>query len=314
MKKLEEMCLLDDFLFNKISADENYGKEFAGIILKNVLGREIRVTKLQAQRLYSGNDSDKRGARMDVVVEEDTADVLELKPEEAVIYDIEADNNDKTRDIMVLPKRTRFYHAKMDSDSIKAGAGFDQLHRTYVIMIMSYDPFDRGRLRYTVRRACEEDPTIPYDDGSCTIYLYVHGKPDETDERGSVELQQMLHFMENTDRKHAVTPDLEKIQDMVDHIKQSREAQQEAMKIFEREQMLKEEGREEGRKEERANTEREKKRAEEAEKAAIKATKRAEEAEKAAIEAKAAMREAINEVKRLSAEVKRMQSLLEKMS
>ena len=107
MKKREEMSLLDDFLFNKISADDNYGKEFAGIILKNVLGREIRVTKLQAQCLYSGNDSDKRGARMDVVVEEDTADVLELQSEEAAIYDIEADNNDKMKDIMVLPKRTR---------------------------------------------------------------------------------------------------------------------------------------------------------------------------------------------------------------
>ena len=43
-------------------------------------------------------------------------------------------------------------------------------------MIMPYDPFDKNRILYTIRRTCEEEPDMDYDDGAATYFFYTMGK------------------------------------------------------------------------------------------------------------------------------------------
>ena len=65
--------------------------------------------------------------------------------------------------------------------------------------------------------------------------------------------------------ENAQSDTLKEIHRMVNAVKRDEEVSIEYMKIFEREQMIREEGREEGRQEEKANTERERRRADAAE-------------------------------------------------
>ena len=93
--------------------------------------------------------------------------------------------------------------------------------------------------------------------------------------------------MENTTDKNAVNDTLKEIQEMVDTVKRDGEVSLSYMKGFERDMLMYEEGREEGRQAERKNTERERanvekerKRADMAEKTALEASQRIAELEK----------------------------------
>ncbi|MDO4324031.1 MAG: hypothetical protein Q4C61_16075 [Lachnospiraceae bacterium] len=209
------------------------------------------------QKTYYGSNTDKHGARLDVYLEE--AD--DTWPGGATVYDIEPDQNDKLQNKKALPKRTRFYHAKIDAASLKSGEDYRCLKNVIVLMIMPYDPFTLNRMVYTIQNGCVEAPEMPYDDGARTLYLYTRG----TEGNPPGKLQQLLHYMEHTTEENAQNDSLRGIQKMVEEIKHDGEVSLEYMKIFEREKMLIDEGFERGQAQERANTEREKQRADAAE-------------------------------------------------
>ena len=131
---------------------------------------------------------------------------------------------------------------------------------------------------------CEEAPDMEYDDGARTLFLYTEG----TEGSPSLELRQLLRYMQNTIQENAQNETLKNIHKMVEIVKQDQEVSLAYMKIFEREEYLIEQGMEQ----EKANTERERKRANAAEQRADTAEQRADTAEK--------------EVKKLKAELEKL--------
>ena len=258
-KKLEDMNLLDDFLFFKMLNYPGFGEEFSRELLKTIFGKEFGRLNVVPQKVYYGADIDKHGARLDVYLEE-SADEPAL--EDATIYDIEPEKQLGKKG--ELPRRVRFYHSIIDSESLKSGSDYKNLKKVVVIMIMPFDPFGYNHMIYTIKNSCIEVPELPYEDGARTIFLYTKG------EKGDVSrgLRELLDYMEDTRAEKAKNESLKKIDSMVKQVKMEKGAQLEYMKIFERERMLKEEGREE----ERINTERERQRAD-------KESQRAERAE-----------------------------------
>lgn len=100
---------------------------------------------------------------------------------------------------------------------------------------------------------------MPYDDGVQTTVLYTKGtKGDNISE----ELRQFLNYMENTTQTNAVNDTLKDIQKMVDIVKRDGEVSLSYMKGFERDTMMYEKGQ----KAEQKNTEKERQRANQAEK------------------------------------------------
>ena len=185
--------------------------------------------------------------------------------------DVEPDQNNRVKDISAFPKRLRFYHAIIDSRSLKSGEDFGKLKQVYVIFICNYDPFGYDRVKYTIRNMCVEESEMPYDDGAQTTVLYTKGtKGDDISE----ELRQFLNYMENTTQTNAVNDTLKDIQKMVDIVKRDGEVSLVYMKGFERDTIMYEKGQEA----ERKNTERERQRADSAEKEKIKAQKETAEA------------------------------------
>ncbi|MBS5516919.1 MAG: hypothetical protein KHX50_15410 [Roseburia intestinalis] len=270
-KKLEELNLLDDFLFNAMMTYPEMGEKFTRKILKLLFNREFRNLKVIAQKSHGGLNTDLRGARLDVYVESDDSAEIDAS-EDVSVYDLEPDKNDKAKYIAAFPQRIRFYHAIIDSRSLKSGEDFGKLKRVYVIFICNYDPFGCDRVKYTIRNMCVEEPEMPYDDGAQTTVLYTKGTKDDDI---SEELRQFLNYMENTTQTNAVNDTLKAIQKMVDIVKRDGEVSLSYMKGFERDTIMYEKGQEA----ERQNTERERQRADSAEKARDEAKKERDEAE-----------------------------------
>ena len=276
-RKLEELNLLDDFLFHAMLAYPDTGEAFIRKLLETLFDRKFPHLKIRAQESFVGVNTDLRGARLDVYIEEDGS--VQINGEEIpAVYDVEPDHNHKAAEIKAFPKRARFYHAMIDRRSLKAGEHFGKMKKVYVIFICDYDPFGYDRVLYTIKNRCLEEPTMPYEDDAETWVLYTRGKKGNISE----SLRQLLSYMENTNQNNAINEDLRDIQQMVDQVKRDGEVSLRYMKWFEHDQMMYEQGR----KEEQENTERERKIAEQERKNAEQEKKRAEAAEQFAKAAK----------------------------
>ena len=237
-KRLEDMNLLDDFLFNAVMTFPGIGERFCRLLLQVVLGREIGRLRVVAQRAFGGRDEGFRGARLDVLAEEELMDVLA----DPSVFDIEPDNNGDVVSLKDLPKRVRFYHAIIDSRCLKKGEGFGKLKRVFVIFVCSYDPFDRGRMVYTIRNMCEEIPEMEYDDGLRTVFLNTKGDGAGVPE----ELVALLRFLDDTREVNAVNDVLRELLEMVRVVKDDGKVTVAYMKSFEIEQMWINKGIEQG--------------------------------------------------------------------
>ncbi len=233
-RKLEDLNLLDDFLFNKIESHAEYGEQFSRELLRIVLGKTVGRLKVIPQKVYYGNDPRFHGARLDVYLEDEDA---------ATIYDVKPEQITNKKKMVNIPKRVRFYHSKIDATSLNSGADYQQLKNVVVIMIMSEDPFGYNHMVYTIENSCKELPDMPYDDGAKTLFLYTRG----TEGNPTEELRSFLCYMEQSSEENAKSDWLKEVHQMVRDVKRDEEVSLEYMKIFEREEMVREEGREEGR-------------------------------------------------------------------
>ena len=250
-RKLEELNLMDDFLFNAMLTHPETGEKFTHTILKLLFNRDFKNLKVSAQKFYAGMNTDLRGARLDVCIE---GDCVDIDGEDITsVYDVEPDQNDKAKAIAAFPKRSRFYHAIIDSRSLKSGEDFGKLKQVYVIFICNYDLFGYDRVWYTIKNRCLEEPEMDYEDGAVTIVLYTRGTKGKISE----ELRQCWNYMENTDQNNEVNDELKSIQRMVDAVKRDGEVSLRYMKSFEHDQLMYERGIEQGRLAEIKNTERE---------------------------------------------------------
>ena len=251
--RLRDMNLIDDFLFMTLISHEEYGPEAARYMLSTILQRPIGEVEVHAQKVFYGLNEEQHGIRMDAFIKEgDSPDAS------GSFYDLEPDKRKGSKED--LPLRTRYYHNIIDNRCLKTSEDYCNLRNAYVIMITSYDPFERNRMRYTIKNRCIEEPDLNYEDGALTIYLYVNGNPDGLPE----DLIHLLRYMKSTTAGNAVG-NLSTIHNMVEKLKQNKEVQQAEMNFhermkYEREEARKE-GREEGQAEEHKNTLREMQRA-----------------------------------------------------
>ena len=216
IKTLEEMNLLDDFLFGSVVSYPEIGERFVRIFLKTIFGREFKHLTVSAQKVFYGADTKLHGARLDVYTESDAnADV----EERATVYDIEPDKKNSFADIKALPRRMRFYHGKIAARSLSSGTDYNSLKNVIIIMILPYDPFGLKRMVYTIKNKCVEVPEMEYDDGASTMFLYTKGTVGIPSEA----VKQLLHYMEDTTYENAVNKELREIHRMVETVKEDPE-------------------------------------------------------------------------------------------
>ena len=189
------------------------------------------------------------------------------------IYDIEMQN----ASVDSIAKRSRYSQGMIDLNLIKRGSHYSELNRSYVIYICRFNIFKEGELhKYSFRNLCIEDPQIELGDETEKIFLCAEGTSDDVSEK----MQAFLRYIASG------TP---------------------SDSLF-LEQLEKE--REEGRAEERVNTEREKARAD-AEKSRADAEKSRADAEKSRADAeKSRADELAKEILELKKKIESIESQL----
>lgn len=233
MKRLEDMNLVDDFLAYSLTAHKIYGEKASRYMLECILQRKIRHLTVVPQKVWYGENPESHGVRLDVYLDE----------EDGEIFDLEPDNNDGSSEVTVLPRRIRFYHAKIDAGSLVGGENYSALRNVVVIFITTYDPFGLKRMIYTIKNSCVEVPALPYEDGARTIFLYTKGTEGNPPE----DLFLLARYMECSTEENAGNAGLKRLHEMVTKVKADREVGVAYMKAIEIEKCIREEGRAEGR-------------------------------------------------------------------
>lgn len=234
-KSLQDLTLLDRFLFAEVMEDP---KTFENI-LSIILGEDISI-KGRPQSEHENRTSPlKRQVRLDVWAEDETD----------AVYNVEA-QKENTKN---LPHRSRFYQALIDSKLLDPGeVDFSNMKDCYSIIIAPFDLFGRGLYQYTFQMTCAETGQ-PLEDGATRIFLNTHGKNSEDI---SPELKELLYYMEHTTEEISCsTSRLQEIKNHVNIVKSSEEIGVKYMQEWEEKILEKRKARAEGLAEGRAEGE-----------------------------------------------------------
>lgn len=267
-RTIDDLNLIDNFLMNAVASDREVGEKCIRKIVSVLLQKDLGQIKVIPERILPAPLPEMRGIRMDVEVTETGTDG------ETRIYDVEPHRGN---DIGQIPRRNRFYQAKIDSRGMKSGSrDFTKLPNLYMVFITDYDLFGKDYMQYTFRNVCKEVPEIEYDDGLTYVYFNTKGTLG-----GSQEISNMLKYIQNSREESVVDDATQTVSDYVNRVRKAPEISEGFMTFgelldYEHKEGY-EEGREEGRKEGRLE---EMKRTDEAIKRAEAAEARVAELEK----------------------------------
>ncbi len=120
----------------------------------------------------------KKGVRLDVYLDDGK-----------IIYNVEM----QATSVRNLPKRSRYYMGEIDANQILRGQEYDQLKPTYIIFICKFDPFGKGRYRYTFRKMCDEVAGLELGDEAYHVFFNTSGQEGEVSDR----LKELLRYVNN---------------------------------------------------------------------------------------------------------------------
>jgi len=225
-KTLQELTILDGFMFGAVMMDPENCRGLLERILEMPIGR-VEVVREKCLIYHP----EYKGVRLDVYAADETG----------TRYDVEMQVR-KTP----VEKRSRYYHSQMDMELLLSGTPYDQLPDSYVIFICDYDPFGQGKYRYCIKSRCHECPEMEVADGVHTVILNNCGNnPEEV----SAELVNFLQYTKKTlpeSEEYSEDNYIRKLQESIREIKGSREMGERYMTLQEMLQEERKEGLQEG--------------------------------------------------------------------
>lgn len=229
-RKLEELSIIDNFLMDAVASDETINEDFFREIISVLLNRKVGKIRIRAQSIKPPTFPTQRGIRLDVEVLEEG-----IKPEDETVtegVDSEANGSISVKNIYDLephkkkdknlPRRSRFYQAKIDSRQLKSGGkDFSKLPDLYVIIILDYDPFGYDYMQYSIHNTCGEVAELEYNDGLYFYYFYPKGKKG-----GSTEIKNLLEYILNSREENVVDETTRKIHEFIEKIRHRQEMEE----------------------------------------------------------------------------------------
>jgi predicted transposase/invertase (TIGR01784 family) len=230
-KSLVSMNLINGFLFDSVTEDEENAKIVIRIILERVLGKKLADIRVTPQKVFNGVDKKYHGIRLDMHITE-TAENEGLT---ATVYDVEME--DREADRPALPRRQRYYSALSDSKKLATSTDYIKLPNYVSVTILSYDPFLLGDMYYEARMSLvsHKYSDYQYDDGIVNIFLYAGGRINTEDEAYGKKLKEMLKYIVSGEKPNITDEDIETLDSIVTKVKFNAEVTKEYMKQWDRE-------------------------------------------------------------------------------
>ena len=244
-KSLQNLDVIDNFLFTTLSSLPDVAEPFFRIILRSVFGYDFPEIKVTAQKVVQGWDTTLHGIRMDAFIETPTDE----HGGRATIYNIEAES--RKADKLSLPRRHRFYTGLYDVEHLPSSSSYDALPDFISIVILSYDPFGCGDMFYESRSHLMSHPGVTYDDGIRRIYLYADGALNADAIRAAglgdgKNLQSVIKYMCHSKADNVSGDDTKEMNTLVSDVKARREVGVNYMRYWDYFASIKREAEEEG--------------------------------------------------------------------
>ena len=177
VKPLEELTIMDDYMFAAVMGEEANLRPLLELVL-DVEVRQLRF--VEAQRTGKAAYRS-RGVRLDLYVEDAEGDA----------YNVEVQATDRRN----LPRRMRYYQSEMDVGLLAPGADYAALPRSVVIFICGYDPFGLGRRLYTFESRCVQDGDLALGDGSLKVVAVARAGAGGGGDDAGEGLRRLLDYM-----------------------------------------------------------------------------------------------------------------------
>ena len=211
ISNLDKLTLSNDFLFKHVMLRKRICKH----ILEELLHTEIAdITYLEAEQTIDVYP-DSHGIRLDVRIA-DTANThynLEMQVKNPV---------NRATGKFLLPKRTRYYQAMLDTDMLQKGQDYDELSPTYIIFFCLFDFFQDSQRIYTFKKRCLENLELELPDEATTMILNTKGTHGDI----SKDIKSFYDYVNN----HIVTTDFTKqIDDEISYLKLDTKVRREFM-------------------------------------------------------------------------------------
>ena len=226
-KIIEDLNLDDDFLFAKVMSD----KEICKKVLEKILDIKIKDIKMPEQQKVIDILLNSKAVRLDIYVSD----------ENNTIYNVEMQKGKKNN----LAKRSRYYQGSIDLDMITKGEEYDELQKSFVIFICTFDPFGKGRHIYTFQNICKEDNSLELGDETTKLFLNTKGKLKDVDK----DMVEFLKYIEESTDEVANSSSsklVKEINEKVRYLKQDKSMEVEYMTLFQRDREKIQEGIEKG--------------------------------------------------------------------
>ncbi len=238
-KTIQQMTLLDDFLFRQVVEDKELFEILASILLER---RMEFFERAQTEKIL-GISPALREVRLDVF-NMDT---------DRHIYAVEMQKEDTGN----LRKRSRLYQAQIDVSLLPKGTrDLNGLSDVFLIMICPFDLFGKGVCRYTFYEVCEEFPELRLEDGGSRMFINTKGTNREEFSREFVELMDYINASLEESEKYTTTEPVRKLHEGIKHLKELERTVIRYMQRWEQKIQDIETGRREGREEGRREGER----------------------------------------------------------
>ena len=237
----ERIEITDDFMFGYVMRQPGICTDVIRCLLPEIPVAEVRFSDHadmlpETQKALQGNPG-YHDVRLDVYLDDGKT-----------IFNVEMQTGNKKN----LPKRVRYYGAKLDCDQLEKAMDYEELRPTYVIFICTFDPF--GRDEYCYRFAnYDKQLDLELKDGSYKLFFNTTGHKGEI----SRELRGLLEYFNDPEHipEEQKTELVMKLDGIVDIANQDADWRRKHM-MYELTQLdARKMGREEGRAEGRAEGE-----------------------------------------------------------
>ena len=220
-KPLEELTLMDDYMFTAVMRDKVNLKPLLEYILKmKIVDIEFVEPQKTEKEGYGSH-----GIRLDLYVKDD----------QERIFNVEVQTSSKKN----LPKRMRYYQSAIDVNILAPGVDYSRLRRSFVIFICNYDPFGKEHYIYKFENRCIENNELVFGDETLKVIVNTKGTVGEI----STELKEVLVYL---DEGKATGDYTRQLDDAVNLVKSSEERRHEYMVMMIRDMEKVEEGKEIG--------------------------------------------------------------------
>lgn len=227
--KLEELNLMDRFLFDEVMEDKRAYEAVVKILLEN----EIELLEKPETEKEFRISPELRQIRLDVIGMD-----IEKK-----IYYTEMQN----RNTGNLCRRSRYYQAQLDVSLLEPGCkDFNLLNDSCLILISPFDIFGKGLYRYTFEGVCRECPDLKMEDGAVRIFINTKGNNKENFSQEFLDLVE--YITDSTDETAGKTDSgsIKLIHERVKKIRTSEKMGVKYMQLWEEKAYIRDEGVEEG--------------------------------------------------------------------